>query len=280
MSSKKKKYKSSFQVEWLSKPQYSSWIERDVGNDGLARCKICDKSFSVEAMGLKALDSHANGVKHKSKLPTNSSANTITSLIKKSQCSSGASSKPVVTEDSKQMKQSSITDVMTSAATLKAEIIWCLDLVYSRSSFRSSDHKSDQFATMFPDSKIAKEFSCARTKSMYFVTHGLAPFFKKLLVDAVKELDHYVLLFDESFNKIVNKGQMDLHIRFWNSLENQVCTRYFNSVFLGKARALDIYQKFKECKENLPDESVLQTSTDGPNVIKSFLKMYDEERKN
>ena len=42
---------------------------------------------------------------------------------------------------------------------LKAELIWCFDVAESRYSFRSSDNKSAQFACMFPDSKIAKDFS-------------------------------------------------------------------------------------------------------------------------
>ena len=73
---------------------------------------------------------------------------------------------------------------------------------------------------------------------------------------------------------------MDMHVRFWNTMENQVCTRYFNSVYMGKARALYILQQFKTCKENLNDENVLQVSTDGLNVIKKFVKKYSAERKN
>ena len=72
---------------------------------------------------------------------------------------------------------------------------------------------------------------------------------------------------------------MDMHVRFWNTMENQVCTQYFNSVYMGKAKALYILQQFKTCKENLNDENVLQVSTDGLNVIKKFVKKYSAERK-
>ena len=70
---------------------------------------------------------------------------------------------------------------------------------------------------------------------------------------------------------------MDIHVRFWNTMENQVCTQYFNSVYMGKARALYILQQFKTCKENLNDENVLQISTDGPNLIKKFMIKYSAE---
>ena len=49
-----------------------------------------------------------------------------------------------------------ISDMLQKEVVLKAELIWCLDVVQSKYSFRSSDNKSPQFAYMFPDSKIAK----------------------------------------------------------------------------------------------------------------------------
>ena len=58
----------------------------------------------------------------------------------------------------------------------------------------------------------------------HLVTHGLAPHLKKLLVEDLNELDNFVSLFDESYNKTVKKGQMDLHKRFWNEESNTVCT--------------------------------------------------------
>ena len=40
----------------------------------------------------------------------------------------------------------------------------------------------------------------------------------------------------------VSPGWMDMHVHFWNTMENQVCTQYFNSVYMGKARAIYILQ--------------------------------------
>ena len=42
---------------------------------------------------------------------------------------------------------------------------------------------------MFPDSLIAKSFSLARTRSMYTVTHGLAPDFKSVLMSNLDKSD-------------------------------------------------------------------------------------------
>ena len=57
---------------------------------------------------------------------------------------------------------------------------------------------------MFPDSDIAKSMACAETKSMYFACVGIAPHFQALLEKKVKG-DDYVLLFDESLNRELQK---------------------------------------------------------------------------
>ena len=46
---------------------------------------------------------------------------------------------------------------------------------------------------------------------------------------------------------------MDLHVRFGDSSENLVKTRYWNSEFLGKASAKDLYEKFNLKEEGDPD---------------------------
>ena len=67
---------------------------------------------------------------------------------------------------------------------------------------------------MFPDSNIAKNFACGKTKRSYIATYGLAPYFKSLLNDTLSNLDCFVAMFDESYHKISRRGQMDLHVRF------------------------------------------------------------------
>ena len=59
---------------------------------------------------------------------------------------------------------------------------------------------------------------------------------------------------------------MDMHVRFWNRQ--------------WKIKLYRALQQFKTCKENLNDKNILQVSTDGPNVIKKFVKKYSAEQKN
>ena len=67
---------------------------------------------------------------------------------------------------------------------------------------------------MFKDSKIAQSFACGRTKCMYIIKYGLAPYFKDLLLDTLKESSYYTSSFDKSYNKTAQKGQMDMLIRY------------------------------------------------------------------
>jgi hypothetical protein len=68
---------------------------------------------------------------------------------------------------------------------------------------------------MFPDSEIAKKFTCGEKKCAYLACYGLAPHFSDLMREQIRDRDAYVLLFDESLNKKMKRKQMDLHVRFW-----------------------------------------------------------------
>ena len=159
------KYKTNFQDIWLENEKYVSWLEKDIkGNSSLARCKVCSKTFSISSMGIKALYAHTNGTKHKERLPCKQS---LFSAFKKKPENEHQQQNPSTSSAS---RQSDLSDMFQGEAVLKAEIIWCLDVVHSKYSFGSSENKSNQFACMFPDSKIAKDFSCGRTKYGYFIT--------------------------------------------------------------------------------------------------------------
>lgn len=91
------------------------------------------------------------------------------------------------------------------------------------------------------------------TKLSYNIVYGIAPFFRKQLLETIENSSHIVLSFYESLNKVVKKGQMDVNIRFWDSSrkDSNVVTRYFDWAFLGHATAELLLDSFLECTENL-----------------------------
>lgn len=143
--------------------------------------------------------------------------------------------------------------------------MWTLRVVETNQSFSSQKGISSYFMAMFPDSSIAKNFSCAESKTRYMTIFGLGVYLQQQLRDKVKN-ERCVLLFDESLNKKLQQKQMDVHLRFWNG--PQVETRYATSVFLGHADAATVLSALKESVYSLGIklENLMQLGMDGPNV--------------
>ena len=113
------------------------------------------------------------------------------------------------------------------------------------------------------------------TKLAYLITHGLAPFFHDELLKLIPS--KYVICFDEAFNEISKKGQMDVVIRFWDSSMNKVCSRYLPSLFMGHSTAENIMNNFLEASSEMKLCNLIQVSMDGPNVNWSFVEQLSSD---
>ena len=107
-------------------------------------------------------------------------------------------------------------------------------------SIRSNDDLFETFSAMFPEFKTVKLFSMARTKSLYVINHGIAPYFKSLLKADIEKSDMFSFSFDESLNEATQTSEMDLYIRFWDVNLNKDNVRYFGSTFLGHGTHEDL----------------------------------------
>ena len=87
--------------------------------------------------------------------------------------------------------------------------MWSLEVLKCKYSYRSCESNSNLFCSMFPDGKIAEQFSCSKTKCSFILCHGVAPYVREALIDELKEVPYYATLFDESYNLINQKSQMD-----------------------------------------------------------------------
>ena len=63
---------------------------------------------------------------------------------------------------------------------------------------------------------------------------------------------------------------MDLILRFWDTEENKVSSRYLTSQFLSHTKAADLLQKFKEALSKLNLANFIQVSMDWPNTNWNF----------
>ena len=93
-----------------------------------------------------------------------------------------------------------------------------------------------------------------------------------------KKVKYRSLSFNESYNRIMKKGQMVMLVRFWDSDKDGVQTRYLDSSFIGKASANDIYEKFTLTSKVLDPTKLFQVF-DRPNVNLAFLDLINDKRK-
>lgn len=210
--------KCLFSDRWLQFSHYKDWLSR--GRDKYsARCTVCMREFDVSNMGETALRSHSKGQKH-AELTRQKSETSVCSIrdlfAQKDASTSGSSS------IGSSSKKTSLTEFVTRSDSLKAEVIWAMKVVKSHYSFNSCTDSQEVFAEMFPDSEIAKQFSCGERKCSYLCNFGIAPYFREQLKSQIKKGSSYVLLFDESMNSKTKNKQMDLHARIWGN-NGQVC---------------------------------------------------------
>ena len=264
---------SHFKNEWLTDDRYRDWVIRGA-LDTEAKCLWCKSLIIVSTMGVKALESHMEGKKHKSFIKARADAKVAFSGFRETSPPESSKSAPA-----SQQAPPTLDQLITSPHVINAEILWCLKVVMSHMSFRSCLGLNDMFKTMFSDSAIAHGFALSKTKCAYALNFGIAPYYRELLVAEVKLSPFYVLAYDESMNKVLQSEQMDCGLRFWDENEGIVKARYFDSKFLQRPNAQNLLDKLVEVTDVLGIDKILQLSMDGPRVNWNVLKMLQEKRK-
>ena len=171
-------------------------------------------------MGVGALKSHAVGAKHNSKLKARERHTFSHTVPSTSSADSGSSSQPekksltektLVTQATSETPTHPSTEAFTTKdRLLESEILWAFKTIMSHYCCSSNKNIGALFKRLFPDSPMAAQFSCDKTKSAYLLKYGLAPYFKNELVSKLADDDClFTLSFDESFNKVLQKEQMD-----------------------------------------------------------------------
>lgn len=238
--------KCKFSGSWVNDPAFKDWLRPVVGNNRQAYCSVCKKNINVNWMGANALRSHMQSTKHK-----NGMRSRREQLILPISAVCAAAPPPPPPQISATvgllantaLATSDLRVAMGATPTLRAEALWCLNTAVKHHSLNSNEGISELFKEMFPDSDIAKSFTCGKDKTGYIIRFGLASFFKKQLVDGINKAGPFVLMFDESLNQASKKKQLDIHVRYWE--DDRVQSRYFGSQFLGHGRAEDLLHHIK-----------------------------------
>ncbi|XP_075556329.1 uncharacterized protein LOC142588454 [Dermacentor variabilis] len=282
--------KCSFNADWTNAnvSDFASWI-KPVPNDVYsAQCAVCCKTFRLSNMGKTAVSSHAASVKHKNAMKAleSGSQTRVFSFFKPS--SAALSTAMTVDERAKRADPSSMPPATSAPAQItvrgfllkkdvaKAEIVWCMNAVMTHASLRCVASSAALFPLMFQSCEIAKKMQLGKDKVGYTICHGIAPFFRKKLLSALSEVPYIAVAFDDSLNKVAQKEQMDVLVRYCDSADATVKTRYLTSCFLGHTCSEDLTLAFKKATEDIKHK-ILQVSMDGPNVNLRFLRSLKEE---
>ena len=156
---KTKKYKTTFQTEWLT--EFPN-IKRSDKGDGFAFCAFCNSTFGVTVGG----------------------RNDITIQNKGSTYIANASSSKIMP------KIATLFKATTPDKVTEAEEIFSTFIAEHNIPFAAADHFTSLCQHMFPDSEIARKYACRRTKLTYIINSAVAPSFDAKVTAACKaELD-------------------------------------------------------------------------------------------
>ena len=112
-----------------------------------------------------------------------------------------------------------------------AEVIMTNFIAMHNLSFQAADHLSSLFGAMFPDSSIAKDFSCRHTKTKAIICEALDPYHKKPVVENVHNTDTpFSLLCDESNEKGDSVKLLTVLIRSYESSHGCISTQHLHTV--------------------------------------------------
>ena len=206
-------------------------------SDLYSHCRYCKEHLKLEkaVKGNQTLDSFSN-----SKASSQGSANlrnnnTENKDIEPDRCENNNINIEIENLESnssvKNSKpESSLSNFLCKEDVAKAEILFSMTQVYKKGSTRLFATLADLIPVMFPDSDITKKFKMQKDKVSYVITYGLGPFFQEELTQYVSKCKYYAISFDESLNKIAQKGQMDIVCRFWR--DEHIETLYNINLFV------------------------------------------------
>ncbi|XP_040067150.1 uncharacterized protein LOC120840620 [Ixodes scapularis] len=266
-----------------------------VGPRVLCLLRFVFQEVFVKQLGKTAISSHISSKKHQaatkllqsgsqtnvlSFFTTNVASSPSTSTNVSFRMGTDATSAPVTLPVVAPTGKSSTvgTGFVLKDDVTKAEIMWCLNVIMTQGSFRSAAASAALFPLMFPASEIARKMQLGKDKVGYTVCHGLAPYFREKLLSILAGVSYLVVSFDESLNKVSQKEQLDVMVRYWAPTDATVRTQYLTSCFLGHICAEDLASAFRKATEDVKKAKILQVSMDGLNVNIKFLRSLKEER--
>ena len=101
---------------------------------------------------------------------------------------------------------------------MKAEVYFATFIAEHNIAFLVADHLTKLTMMMFPDSKIAQDFSCSRTKTTAVVRYALAPMLNAKVVEECQSMPFTILC--DGGNDMIDKKYFSIMVRLYTFLSN------------------------------------------------------------
>ena len=166
---------TNFNLNWKTDPLFESWLLADPKSMHSFKYKVCQSALDLGNMGRWALVKHksAKHIENVEEL-SSASARTLlywTSLVTKNGESNsnansinsgvtGSTSETIIVQNDNAASTSNPLQNWNITDVLRGEIYFSMSHSVKHHTFNSSKHSGVLFETMFPDSKIAKQFAC------------------------------------------------------------------------------------------------------------------------
>ena len=138
------------------------------------------------------------------------------------------------------------TDFMLHSCTrepsvIEAEVKFAYFLGEHHIPLSVADHSAKLFASMFPDSAIAKSFKCGKKKATAIV-EVVAQEVKQSILSRLKESQFFSIQIDETTDIAVNQ-QCGVMLRFFDNTEGKVRCPFYSLMTLESATTDGIFQQ-------------------------------------
>ena len=130
----------------------------------------------------------------------------------------------------------------------KAESLFIQFVAEHNLPFRTGDHFTRLVKSMFPDSNIARQFHCSRTKTSVLARYGNGHFYHGKLIDMLTSspTPYYSLLVDESNDRGVEAKDLVVLLRFFDPSARKAVTRFVDLPTANDGTAAAIFMKIDE----------------------------------
>ena len=207
----KKGYK--VQDKWFSDAEFKFFLQKDhpENNEHNLYCTLCNKDINIEYQGQTNVTRHVKGSAHKKMVESKRNQRGIDSLF---------------------MKQSDHLDMHVRRVEVKVTGF----LAEHNVPIAVADHLGPLFKDIFPDSKIAKNYACGKTKTACISNRAIKPDSQKNLIDNIKN-NSYSISTDGS-NDIGLKKMNPVTVRLFNINQRMVVTQ-FSEMWLSSSSDSD-----------------------------------------